>query len=216
MAVMDHLLEVRQYVHEAIQTAPAVQQILNGQPALASYKAYLTDVWHYAQHSAAVIGLAGARCVADNPMLADYLLHHAREELGHEKWALDDLAAIGVAHAAIASTRPSPSCAAMIGYEYYLAGHANPVGLFGWLYVLEAMGEDLGPVISQRLSKALGATDHVHFIQGHGEVDVAHTKELTQQISTHVRAADMPEINHVADVIARLYVGIFQELPVAG
>jgi pyrroloquinoline quinone (PQQ) biosynthesis protein C len=214
MNAMDHLFTVRRRVLGAIQAAPAVRRLFEGRPSRETYKVYLTNVWHYAQHSTTVIGLAGTRCVRDNPPLADYLLHHAREELGHEKWALEDLAAIGVDKANVLNSRPLPSCAAMIGYEYYVAGHANPVGLFGWLYVLEAMGEDLGPIVSERLSITLGPSAGVRFVRGHGEADEAHTKDLAKQITTHVRSADLGEVNHVAEVVARLYVGIFEELPI--
>jgi len=213
MDPMSHLLAARSALLADIQATPAVRSLVGGRPDPQSYKAYLINVWHYARHSAEVIGLAGARCVPDNPALAHYLFHHAQDELGHEKWALEDLATLGVAEAELLESRPLPSCAAMIGYEYYLAGRANPVGLFGWLYMLEAMGEDLGPTISARLSKAFEPATGVRFVRAHGVSDTVHTRELTEQITTHVKPADLAQVNHVADVVAQLYLGIFQQLP---
>ena len=93
-----------------------------------------------------MIGLAGTRCVLSHPPLAQYLLHHAQEELGHDQWALQDLAALGVSEAKARKSRPVPACAAMVGFEYYIAGYGNPVALFGWLYVLEAMANGV-PVV---------------------------------------------------------------------
>ena len=81
-------------------------------------------------------------------------MHHADEELGHEQWALDDLAVLGVPAQLVRASRPVPACAAMIGYEYYIAAHANPVALFGWLYTLEAMGDDLGSRIARNVAYA--------------------------------------------------------------
>jgi pyrroloquinoline quinone (PQQ) biosynthesis protein C len=211
-AKMAHLQEVRARLRDSIQAAPAVRSFLGGRPSLAAYRTYLINVWHYAQHSATVIGLAGSRCVARNRPIANYLFHHAKEELGHELWALEDLETLGVSAAELAASRPVPSCAAMIGYEYYIAGHANPVSLFGWLYVLEAMGEDLGPVMSSRLTETFGRKTGVHFIEGHGEADEAHTHDLTAQIIAHIPPEDMADVNHVADVMAQLYAGIFEEL----
>ncbi len=209
---MEYLLQVRSNVLEALQSTPAVQGVLSGKPNPEVYGRYLTNVWHYAQHSSIVIGLAASRCVADNPKLADYLFHHSQEELGHEVWALDDMAALGMDIDEVRKSRPVSSCAAMVGFEYFTAAHANPVGLFGWLYVLEAMGDDLGHIVSERIAQGLELPDGVKFLRGHGEADEAHTKDLTEQIQTNIASEDIADVHHVADVMADLYVRIFHEI----
>jgi heme oxygenase len=209
---MQYLTAVRKRVLEGITATPIVASVLSGDADPQAYARYLTNVWHYAQHSSTVIGLAGSRCVARNPRLADYLLHHAREELGHEQWALDDLAVLGVTPESVRASRPVVSCAAMIGYEYYVAGVANPVGLFGWLYVLEAMGDDLGGMVAKALGSALQLDSGLKFLAGHGEADVEHTRDIIEQIEQHVDEQDLPDVHHVADVVADLYVRMFHEL----
>jgi heme oxygenase len=209
---MEYLLQVRRNVLEQIKASRAGTRVLSGEGSREVYTKYLMNVWHYAQHSAIVIGMAGARAVARAPELADYLLHHAREELGHEQWALDDLAALGIGKDEVRASRPVPACAAMIGYEYYIAAHANPIGLFGWLYVLEAMGEDLGGTIAEKLRADLGLEQGVKFLAGHGEADEAHTADLTQQIKEHVSDEDLTDVHHVADVVADLYTRFFDEV----
>src|SRR4029079_15711986 len=141
---MEHLMTVRQQTLRELTSMPPIEGVLAGKPDLALYRRYLTIFYHYACDSAEVIALAGSRCTRSHPEASRYLLHHAEEEMGHERWALDDLAALGVDEATARATRPGPACAAMIGFEHYIAGRANPVGLFGWLYVLESMGDDLG------------------------------------------------------------------------
>jgi pyrroloquinoline quinone (PQQ) biosynthesis protein C len=209
---MEYLNKVRKNVREAISATPAVTAVLKGNASPAVYKHYLSNVWHYAQHSGTVIAIAGARCVQSHPALAAYLLHHAQDELGHDVWALQDLEVMGVDADEVRASRPLPACAAMIGYEYYLAAHANPVSLFGWLFVLEAMGDDLGHVVARRVREALNAAEGVKFLAGHGEADEEHTKEIIDQIRTNIPAADMPDVHHVADVIGSLYVRLFQEI----
>ena len=44
---------------------------------------------------------------------------------------------------------------------------ANPVGLFGWLYVLEAMGDDLGGMVAKALGNALQLDSGLKFLAGH-------------------------------------------------
>ena len=115
----------------------------------------------------------------------------------------------------VRASRPLPACAAMVGYEYYVAGHANPVGLFGWLYTLEAMGDDLGGRIAQAIGPHLDATGGrgVKFLHGHGVADHDHTADLTRMISTHItEPADRADVDHVADVVGELYVSIFRQI----
>lgn len=213
---MEYLQNIRERVRTALTEVPGVRDVLSGNLNPDYYARYLTNVWHYAQHSAAVIGLAGSRCVGSHPKLAEYLMHHALEELGHEAWALDDLRAMGRDPKEAAASRPVPACAAMIGFEYYTAGHANPVGLFGWLYVLEAMGDDLGHIVADRIADGLKLPDGVKFLAGHGDADADHTIDIIEQIETNIPKADMPDVHHVADVVADLYVRMFHEIGEGG
>ncbi len=104
------------------------------------------------------------------------------------------------------------ACAAMIGYEYYIAGHANPVALFGWLYVLEAMGDDLGSRIAEAIGPQLDGRA-LKFLTGHAVADHDHTADLTRMISTHITdPADRADVDHVADVVGELYVSIFRQI----
>ncbi len=212
---MEHLLQVRRRVLEGLMAIDPIRATLAGQLDPRLYVAYLTNVFHYAQHSATVIALAGSRCVASHPALAQYLFKHADEELGHEQWALDDLAALGVPAERVRASRPVPACAAMVGYEYFIAGHANPVGLFGWLYTLEAMGDELGGRIAQAAAPRLAGAGGrgVKFLAGHGVADHDPTADLTRMISTHVaEAADKADVDHVADVVGQLYVDMFRQI----
>ena len=212
---MDHLLSVRKRVLEGIVSVDAVKEALEGHLDRAFYVAYLCNAFHYTQHSATVTAMAGARAVQRHPDLSRYLFHHAGEELRHEEWALDDLGSLGMAAEAVRISRPVPACAAMIGYEYYVAAHANPIGLFGWLYTLETMGEDLGGRLAVVLAGMLGDSEGsgVKFLSGHGIAYHEHTADLTHVISTYVNDPnDQADVNHVADVVADLYVRMFQQI----
>lgn len=209
---MQYLNGLRAQVREGIVGQPIIQEIFAGTAKPDYYRRYMENVWHYAQHSSIVIGMAGARSVTSHPELANYLLRHAQEELGHDQWALDDLAALGVPEAEVRKSRPVPACAAMVGLEYYIAGHANPVGLFGWLFVLEAMGDDLGHVASAKVKEGLDLPDGVKFLHGHGDADEEHTRDIIEQIEKHVSGSDLDDVHFVAKVMADLYVRIFAEI----
>jgi hypothetical protein len=210
---MNHLMAVRRSLCTLIKSTPALRSLVSGHPGLETYESYLTNVWHYTRHSAAVIGLAGIRCSSVNTTLADYLFRYAQDELGRDRLATEDLATLGVTEKDLTVSKPLPSCAAMIGYEYYVAGHCNPVSLFGWLYMIEAMREDLGPVLSGQLSGAFSSSIGVRFVRAHGKAEELHTWDLTEEMMGHISPTDMAEVDHVADVVAKLYLGIFEQLP---
>jgi pyrroloquinoline quinone (PQQ) biosynthesis protein C len=210
---MKHLLAVRERVRRGLQATSVVRSALAGSVDPTTYARYLTNAFHYAGHSPKVMAIAAARCMDAHPELAAYLLHHADEERGHDAWALADLRDLGVAESATRASAPVPSCSALIGYVHYVAGVANPVGLFGWMYVLEAVGEDLGTVLGDRLKAAVPGDLRHRFVAGHGVADVGHTHEIAEQIQTHVRdEADRRDVDRVADVVADLYVRMFEEI----
>jgi heme oxygenase len=163
------------------------------------------------------MALGASRCTVTHPKLAAYLLHHASDEQGHDAWALADLADLGVPEAEALALRPVPACAAMVGYVHFLAGHANPVGLFGWMYVLEAVGNDLGTIVGKQLASGIGGggggKGPVRFVAGHGVADKDHTAELAEQISAHVTTpSDRADVAEAATVVADLYLRMFREI----
>ncbi len=59
---MDYLLKVRQQVLEGIKATDTLTNLIAGKLEPRVYARYLTNVWHYAQHSAIVIVKVRRRC----------------------------------------------------------------------------------------------------------------------------------------------------------
>jgi heme oxygenase len=211
---METLNVIRQNVAEGLQQSSAIKPFIEGNGDKEVYIHYLINVYKYAQHSAKVIALAAARCMKDHPKLGKYLLHHSEEEEGHDKWALLDLSELGVNQEHADRSYPVPACSAMIGYVHYLSTYANPVSLFGWLYVLESMGDDLGGTMAELINKNLNLDNKaLRFVQGHGVNDIEHTCDIVNQLKENVtNPDDMRDIEHAAEVIADLYVRFFNEI----
>jgi pyrroloquinoline quinone (PQQ) biosynthesis protein C len=213
---MEHLIEVRKRVFSELNDTRVIKALFGGTPDPNAYVRYLINAYNYAQYSPKVMAIAAARCMDTHPELATYLLHHADEEQGHDKWAFEDLRDLNVSEAEVRAARPVPSCAALIGYTHYIAGYANPVGLFGWMYVLEAVGNDLGTLVANQLKHVFalpGSGKGLRFVGRHGVSDTDHTKDLTQHIQSYVRRdEDLSAVSHVADVVADLYTRMFREI----
>jgi pyrroloquinoline quinone (PQQ) biosynthesis protein C len=211
---MERILAIRKRVYEELGTTRIIRMALDDALDLDAYRRYLANARYYAQFSPVVMALGGSRCIREHPELGRYLIHHAEEEAGHDRWALQDLNDLGVGEAQALAMEPVNACRALVGYVHFLAGHANPIGLFGWMYVLEAVGEDLGTIAGQKLLAQLGdAGSAIRFVAGHGEADAEHTPEIAAQIESHVREADdLSAVAEAASVVKDLYLRMFREI----
>lgn len=174
-----------------IMSAKIVTDLKQGSITLEQYRAYMSDVYCYALQSSQVIALAGSRLVLSHPLLAQYLFRHAEEELGHDKWAATDLAALGLSPSEVKKIVPSSPCIRMIGFEYYYAAHANPIGLFGWMFVLESLGGKIGSGIARAIDQTLKLNGKgTYFLEGHGDADAQHSEDLVSVIDQSVTSPD--------------------------
>lgn len=87
---------------------------------------------------------AGARrsraMAADDPVaaaLVPYFEEHAREELHHDDWLLEDMALLGMDPVAAKQRHAPADVAAMIGTQLYWMEYSHPICLLGCFAVLE-------------------------------------------------------------------------------
>ncbi|MEM6463307.1 MAG: iron-containing redox enzyme family protein [Pseudomonadota bacterium] len=117
------------------------------------------------------------------PILSGYFAEHIEEEQSHDEWTLDDLEAAGYNRAEIMSRIPAPPVANLVGAQYYWLRHYHPVGLLGYIYLLEANPGDkhLYDEIEARsgLPSELFRTYRMH-----GELDPEHKDELEAIINS--------------------------------
>lgn len=212
--MIEQLRKIRKSVDEQLRRLPLVQDALLGKVGVNTYSHYLASVANqYAHHSPKVMCLAASRCINTHPELGQYLLKHAAEERSHNEWAHDDLCDQKVTEKEIQESHAVPACAAMIGYTYYLAGYANPIAIYGWMYILEAVGADLGPDALNGLQKQ-GVS--VRFVGGHSTADQKHTQEIEDAIKQYVVSnQDQADVVQAAEVIADLYVRMFEQVQIA-
>ncbi len=208
------LRDIRAQTISELAGCRIVAEALTGRSLREDYVAYLTNVYHYARFSPVIMAAAAARSVQAHPELSLYLLRHAAEEQGHDGWALEDLRKLGVSEAEVASTRPTPCCAALVGYVHDLATNGNPIATFGWMYVLEAVGADIGNIAGEQLGNAHGSADGpVKFVAGHGQADASHSVEIEEQIHRFVEdPKDREAVCETARVVSHLYTTMFRQI----
>jgi pyrroloquinoline quinone (PQQ) biosynthesis protein C len=109
--------------------------------------------------------------------VADYCERHIDEELGHDDWLLEDLAALGVDPDAVRSSPPSPTVAALVGAQYYWIHHVHPVGLLGYVLLLEGWPPTPRTVDELRRRTGYGPAAF-RTLLAHADLDPSHGEEL--------------------------------------
>ncbi len=78
----------------------------------------------------------------------------------------------------------------MLGLEYLFAAHLDPVGLFGWMFVLESLGAMVGGSMASSIDRTLGLNGKgMYFLSGHAQADSHHAEDLYALINTHLLSA---------------------------
>lgn len=123
---------------------------------------------------------AAARRRADDPVaapLADYYEKHAREEMHHDEWLLDDLAVLGHRREEVLARLPSPTVAALVGAQYYWIEHVHPAAFLAYLAVLEGNPPEVGQLEDIRRRAGLPA-DAFRTLVKHAHLDPHHRDDL--------------------------------------
>jgi hypothetical protein len=118
--------------------------------------------------------LPGDRVAA---LLADYLERHIPEERGHDEWLLEDLEFLGIPRDRVLSRPPSPGVAALVGSQYYWIRHVHPVGLLGYIGLLE--GYPPAPREIDQIQESTGyGPQAFRTLRLHADLDPHHGDEL--------------------------------------
>jgi len=108
--------------------------------------------------------------------LHDYYVRHLVEESGEIDLLISDLASVDVDARAL---QPNFGAIAMIGTQYYLMKHIDPICLLGYMAVAEACPVSLELV--EKLEELHGK-DLFKFLRLHAVADLEHRKELIDLI----------------------------------
>lgn len=107
------------------------------------YREYLCAMHALVRASVPLMAAAARRCAElgdGDPVagpLAAYLREHSVEERDHDAWLLADLAAAGGDPQEPLRRVPPAAVAELAGAQYYWLLHHHPVGLLGYIAVLE-------------------------------------------------------------------------------
>ena len=201
---------------EYLLSSPIVSACLRGDVSLESYLAFLGQAFHHVRHTTPLLMSLGGRLPERLAWLRRPVAEYIEEEIGHEEWILNDIAAAGGDAEAARQSRPDLPAEVMVAYAYDLISRGNPAGFFGMVFVLEGTSVALALTAADRIQQALELPDAAFsYLRSHGTLDQEHTKHLALLLDK-MTPEDQADVVHAARVFFKLYGDIFRALPVGG
>lgn len=202
-AERDHLL-----------TAPVLQLAVDGKLSLQTYIAFLTQAYHHVKHTVPLLMACGARLPERLEWLRSAIAEYIEEELGHQEWILNDLAACGADPEAVRHGQPALPTELMVAYVYDRIARHNPVSFFGMVNVLEGTSIALATRAAAAIRGSLELPPAAFsYLNSHGSLDLEHMRFFEELMNRLDADEDREAVVHTARVVYRLYGDMFRSLP---
>lgn len=193
-------------------SAPLVADCLQGRAQRKDYLAFLSQAYHHVRHTTPLLMSLGGRLPQRLAWLRPAVAEYIAEELGHEEWILNDIAAAGGDAASVRASQPELPAELMVAYAYDLIVRGNPAGFFGMVFVLEGSSAALALMAADKIQQALQLPDAAFsYLRSHGTLDQEHTRYLAVLLE-QMTAEDQQEVLRCAKVFYKLYGDVFRGL----
>ena len=213
MSFYDELAAATSAERQYLLSAPIIADCMAGRVTRKSYLAFLTQAYHHVRHTTPLLMLLGGRLPDRLGWLRKAVAEYIEEEIGHEEWILDDIAAAGGDADAVRNGAPELPAEVMVAYAYDLINRGNPAGFFGMVFVLEGTSVALALTAADRIQQALDLPNNAFsYLRSHGTLDQQHTQHLANLVNA-MTPEDQAEVVRCARVFFKLYGDIFHALP---
>ena len=214
MSFMDRLNRETTDGRDYLLASPIIGRSLRGDISLQDYVAFLTQAFHHVKHTVPLLMSVGARLPADKEWLREAVAEYIEEELGHQEWILNDIAACGFDKEAARASQPSAATELMVAYAYDTIQRVNPVGFFGMVHVLEGTSVTIADKAADSIRETLALPKKAFsYLYSHGALDVEHCEFFASLMEKISDPLDQEQIIHSAKMFYQLYANIFRTLP---
>lgn len=213
MSNFERLTAATQDERIALTSVPVIRRALAGEVTHELYRAFLGQAYHHVRHTVPLLMAVGSRLAPRHAWLQKELVHYLEEEVGHEEWILNDVAAAGGDADALRQSSPAVETDAMVAYAYDTVSRRNPVAFFGMVFVLEGASVALALNAAQAIQKRLGLPDHAFtYLRSHGRLDQEHLGHLASIVDRLDLEHDLPAVTTCARAMFMLYGNVFRSL----
>lgn len=196
-----------------LYTAPLIEKALSQNITLQEYIGFLTQAYHHVKHTTPMLMAVGSRLPEEKEWLRNAVAEYIEEELGHQEWILNDLAACGVDKVSIRNSQPAPETELMVAFGYDTINRINPLGFFGMVHVLEGTSIATADSAADGVQKALGLPNTAFsYLRSHGSLDQDHVKFFEGLMNKIEDKKEQDLIIHCAKMVYRLYGDVFRSV----
>ncbi len=218
MAFYDELLTATEAERKELLNLPLIAQGAAGKISLATYVAFLTQAYHHVKHTTPLLMTCGGCLPARYEWLRTAIGEYIEEEMGHQEWVLDDIAACGgdkeaVRSGKISGAQPSQATELMVAYAYDMIHRVNPIGFFGMVLVLEGTSTAVATQAGEKLIQSLNLPKKAFsYLLSHGSLDISHVSFYESLVNQITDAEDQAMLIHSAKNFYKLYGDIFRDI----
>lgn len=217
MSFYDELLKATEAERNELMQLPLITQGGAGKISLKTYVAFLTQAYHHVKHTIPLLMACGGRLPEKYEWLRAAIGEYIEEEMGHQEWVLNDIAACGFDKEAVRLSQPgvAPSMQTelMVAYAYDMVHRVDPLGFFGMVLVLEGTSIAVASEAAKQLSQSLNlGPGCFSYLTSHGALDVGHTAFYAELMNKVTDPKDQQLLIHTAKVFYKLYGDIFREV----
>ncbi|MEQ9566973.1 MAG: TenA family transcriptional regulator [Porticoccaceae bacterium] len=194
-------------------SAPLIERCMQGQVSLDDYVSFLLQAYHHVKHTTPLLMAVGSRLPESKEWLREAVAEYIEEELGHQEWILNDIAACGYNKEKARISTPNLATEIMVSYAYDTVNRVNPLGFFGMVNVLEGTSINLADKAAEQIKEALDLPETAFsYLRSHGALDQDHIKFYEGLMNQIFDKVEQAQIIHSAKRFYVLYGNIFREL----
>ena len=209
----DDLLTSTAADRDALLATPIIGLALAGRVTRAQYIAFLEQAYHHVRHTVPLLMICAARLPERLEWLREAAVEYIEDEIGHDQWILNDLAACGADPEAVRRSAPGMATDIMVGYAFDTVQRRNPLGFFGMAHVLEGTSVALATRAASALQSALGLPNEAFtYLTSHGALDIDHTANFARLMNRLEDPDDRGDVVRSAKTFFRLYGDIFRSI----
>ncbi|MFY8274720.1 TenA family transcriptional regulator [Pseudoalteromonas sp. SSDWG2] len=213
MSFFAQLCEQTQQERQYLLSADVIKKALAGEVSTDLYVAFLQQAYHHVKHTVPLLMACGARIDSEQEWLRNAIAEYIEEELGHQEWILNDIAACGYDKEQVRNSAPSFATELMVSYAYDSIARVSPLAFFGMVHVLEGTSIALADNAAGHIREQLGLPKKAFtYLTSHGALDQEHVKFFEGLMNQITSAHDQAVIVHAAKRFYRLYGDIFHTL----
>lgn len=213
MNFFQQLVQATQAERDELLNSSLVLNALAGELSREHYVAFLTQAFHHVRHTVPLLMAAGSRLPPHKEWLREAIAEYIEEELGHQEWVLNDIAASGYDADKARHSMPNRATELMIAYAYHIIDRGNPVGFFGMVHVLEGTSVSVADKAASCIASSTGLSENAFsYLRSHGALDIQHVEFFENLMNRIDDPEDQREIIHCARNFYHLYADVYRSV----